>query len=188
MGVYKGGTKVAGGNIPFRDLTKAQYDALSTAEKNNGTIYMTTDEEDANFGLATPTVDGWMSSTDKAIIDAVSSPVAYTPVVTASSGTLTSYTGTVYATIIGRLVVLTFDITITNKGTGTGTLYVTLPSGMVCNYASGGAGREVAVSGTTFACIVYGDGTTFGIYKYDNGTIIATNARVVGSIQFVKKV
>lgn len=56
-------------------LTKAQYDALSTAEQENGTIYITTDEEDANFGLATPTLDGWMSAEDKAKVNELFPPV-----------------------------------------------------------------------------------------------------------------
>ena len=36
---------ISAGGVTIRELTKAQYDALSPADKNNGTIYFVTDEE-----------------------------------------------------------------------------------------------------------------------------------------------
>lgn len=44
-GIEFGGSSGSGSGecVQARDLTQAQYDALSSAEKNNGTIYFITD-------------------------------------------------------------------------------------------------------------------------------------------------
>jgi len=52
-------------------LTKAQYDALTPAQKA-GNTYMTTDEVEAELAVATPTSDGLMSMADKGAMNALS--------------------------------------------------------------------------------------------------------------------
>jgi hypothetical protein len=73
----------------------------------------------------------------------------YTPVVTASTGTITTYTATGAYTKIGRLVNVSVSITITTNGTGAGYLIVSLPTGYAAasSITQMGSGREDAVTG-----------------------------------------
>ena len=53
MALYINGNKTGGGgggNSNMRELTQAEYDALTTEEKNNGTVYYITDGDDGNGG------------------------------------------------------------------------------------------------------------------------------------------
>ena len=53
MALYINGNKTGGGgggNSNMRELTQAEYDALTTEEKNNGTVYYITDGDDSNGG------------------------------------------------------------------------------------------------------------------------------------------
>lgn len=72
----------------------------------------------------------------------------WTPTVSANSGTITSYSATGKYTKIGRLVNLSFSITITNNGTGSSALFVAnLPFTAASATTEGGAGREDASTG-----------------------------------------
>lgn len=73
----------------------------------------------------------------------------YTPVVTANTGTITTYTATGAYTKIGRLVNVSVSITITTNGTGAGYLIVSLPTGYAAasSITQMGSGREDAVTG-----------------------------------------
>lgn len=75
-----------------------------------------------NLGLATIAATG-------AGGDLTTTAVAYTPTVTASSGSFTTITRGACSYIrIGKLVVFTIDVTLTSVGTASGSLQVTLPS------------------------------------------------------------
>jgi hypothetical protein len=108
----------------------------------------------------------------------------WTPTVTASSGTITSYTlvGANY-TKIGRVVHVNFAVTITNAGTGAGSLDVTLPftNGAVI---ANGAGRENALTGFQLQCRVNASSSTMSIQNYANATAIATNAQIRASMTY----
>jgi hypothetical protein len=102
----------------------------------------------------------------------------WTPVVTASSGTITSYTSSGFYTKIGRFMHISGQITITNPGTATnqyivfsGLPYASSPS----FYANIGACRENAVNGYLNQVIVNQGATTGSILKYDNTGNIVTN-------------
>jgi hypothetical protein len=105
---------------------------------------------------------------------------AFNPVVTASSGAITSYTSVGTYTKIGNLVSFHFSVTITNKGTGTAGLKVTLP--FTCVSTSIGSGRENAVTGVM--CQLTAFSTYCNILDYSNATIIATNNIILGSITY----
>lgn len=103
----------------------------------------------------------------------------WTPVVTASSGTITSYTSSGHYTKIGRFVHIVGQITITNPGTATnqyivfsGLPYASSPS----FYAHIGACRENAVDGSLNQVIVNQGATSGSILKYNNTGNIVTNA------------
>ena len=99
----------------------------------------------------------------------------WTPVVTATSGTLTSYTinSAVY-TKTGRLVVATTRFTITNAGTGAGALDVTLPF-TAGTQVSVGAAFESALTGDAGRSWVSSGGTSMFVAKYNNATYCVTN-------------
>lgn len=104
-------------------------------------------------------------------------------VVASVGGTLTSYTATYRLKQIGYLVSLVFDITLTNAGTGSGALRVTLPV-QAASSISGCATETV----TGFACTsVSTTATYFDISKYDGTTIIATGRRIIGSVTYFSK-
>jgi len=108
----------------------------------------------------------------------------FTPTVTASTGTLTSVTvGVCNYTKIGRQVTVNMQITITNAGTGSGTLVATLP---FTNGASvgNGTGRENALTGSQLQVGVSASGTSASILEPDNTTVIATNAAVRATLTY----
>jgi len=81
----------------------------------------------------------------------------YTPVPVSSSGSITSYTSLGRYTKIGNLVSVMFQVLITNTGTASGILKVTLP--FAPNYSSitqqpSGAVRESYASGNMFFCYI----------------------------------
>ena len=108
----------------------------------------------------------------------------WTPVPTASSGTITSYTlGTCNYTKVGRMVTVNFSVTITNAGTASGSLDVPLPftnGGAIAN----GSGRENALTGSQLQARVAAAGTNMNIQNYVNATAIATNAQIRASMTY----
>lgn len=110
----------------------------------------------------------------------------WTPTVTAASGSITSYTltGANY-TRIGRQISVNVVLTITNAGTGAGSLNITLPytNGAI---AACGVGRENALTGFIIQSSLQASSATMALYNYANGTVIATNAVIrVSMVYFV---
>jgi len=108
----------------------------------------------------------------------------YTPTISAGTGSITSYTlTTANYTRIGRQVTANIVLTITNAGTGTGALGITLP------YTNGaaiscGAGRENALTGYILQAYVNAASNLLNVYNYANGTVILTNSQVRVSITY----
>jgi hypothetical protein len=71
----------------------------------------------------------------------------FTPTITSASGTLTSYTGTITYVKTGTSVVLNIDFTITNYGTGSGVINVTLPFTAKSGTNMYGMGQEIVQTG-----------------------------------------
>jgi hypothetical protein len=108
----------------------------------------------------------------------------WTPVPTASSGSITSYTlGTCNYTKVGRLVAINFSVTITNAGTASGSLDVPLPFTNGAAIANG-CGRENALTGSQLQARVAATGTSMNIQTYANATAIATNAQIRASMTY----
>lgn len=106
----------------------------------------------------------------------------WTPVVTASSGTLTSYTATGTYTKVGRLVTASFAITITNAGTGNQAFITGLPFNGAANMGAGTA-REIAVAGIS-GSIYFNSATSLFFVTYNNGNPLVTNYLWVGTIAY----
>lgn len=98
---------------------------------------------------------------------------AWSPTVTAETGTFTSVSGAGRYMSAGKLTIWSLTITITTAGTAAGAVRFGLP---VTAQASGvymGGGRESASTGV--ALTVFGASTTLGsVLRYDNATIIAS--------------
>jgi hypothetical protein len=108
----------------------------------------------------------------------------FTPAITASSGTITSFTlGTCNYTKVGRMVTVNFSVTITNAGTATGSLDVPLPFTNGPANANG-TGRENALTGSQLQARVAASGTDMNIQTYANATAIATNAQIRATMTY----
>lgn len=94
---------------------------------------------------------------------------AWTPTVTAGSGSFTSASGSGRWFQIGKLVFYKVDCTITTVGTGQGCVF-TLPVTAQASAGHLGSAREDATSG--FAGMVkFASTTSASVSKYDNGNI-----------------
>lgn len=106
----------------------------------------------------------------------------FTPTVTSSGGTLTSSTATGRYTKIGNMVSVAVSISITNHGTGTGELRVTLPFTSLGD--STGVGREVQSTGVACVASVYNGSSLLSIVRFDGVTIITTNRTIKATIVY----
>jgi hypothetical protein len=103
---------------------------------------------------------------------------AWSPAITSSSGTITSATINRARYIkLGKTVTANLDLTITNAGSGAGTLLFSLP--VICSASGGGVvcGREFGVAGFLVACQIDPASTVGGIVAYNGTTAIGTGAR-----------
>jgi hypothetical protein len=108
----------------------------------------------------------------------------FTPAITASSGTITSFTlGVCNYTKVGRMVTVNFSVTITNAGTGAGSLNVPLPFTNGPAIANG-TGRENALTGSQLQARVNAAGTDMNVQTYANATAIGTNAQIRASMTY----
>ena len=163
--VYISGSTLAG-QVLIRDETNKRWVNNRLTAGSNVTITNTDGAVTINASSQVGTVTTW------------------TPTVTASSGTITSYTlnGANYVRN-GSVVHVNVDLTITNAGTGSGSLDVTLPfnNGSVI---ANGTGRENALTGYQLQCRVAASSGTMNIQTYSNTTTIATNAEIRVSMTY----
>jgi hypothetical protein len=90
---------------------------------------------------------------------------AFTPVVTAGSGVITTYTASGRYQKIGKTVAFTIEINITTNGSGAASVVASLP--VNANSVSVCAGRENAVTGAMLQGIINTSAVT--IFTYSNG-------------------
>ena len=86
----------------------------------------------------------------------------FTPVVTSSSGTITSYTASGYYTRVGKTITLAFNIQITNIGTASGNVnFSGLPftSKNTGGFVSASWARENDITGNMVPALIKGNGT-----------------------------
>lgn len=107
----------------------------------------------------------------------------YTPTVTAAAGAITSYTlQSAKYTRIGRSVFATVQLTITNAGTGLGSLLITVPYS--ASGAAAGSATETAVVGFGGRTrIANGDNTMYCVF-YNNTSMIVNNYVITASITY----
>jgi hypothetical protein len=109
---------------------------------------------------------------------------SYTPVLTATTGSITSYTVNQAKYVqLGKTVHVHFRITITNNGTGSNALLATLPVNASTTGFSG-VGREDGVSGNMFIGLVKAAVSNVTLFTYNNGYPGATNAQLNFSMTY----
>lgn len=107
---------------------------------------------------------------------------AYTPTVTAFSGSITSYTVTSATYVkIAKTVHFQADIKITNAGTGTVGVYITLPVAAKSGKRNVVYGRENDLTGLALNGIIESGASSVLVQKYDGGNSCVTNYRLVVS-------
>lgn len=107
----------------------------------------------------------------------------YTPVVTPAGGAITSYTATGKYRKVGKLTELYLDITITNNGTGSGALLVSLPALPVDQGFL--AGQEQAISGVSLCARVQNANANASLTNYANANPGGTGARFLISGSYI---
>jgi hypothetical protein len=91
---------------------------------------------------------------------------AYTPTLSASSGTLTSASATGFYLKIGKKVSVQMTITIVTNGTAAAILRASLP--FAANRSFVLAGRENAIAGKMIQALTSAASSTLNIFNYDN--------------------
>ena len=111
----------------------------------------------------------------------------YTPTITAASGTLTSYTTACYYTKVGNLVTLIINFQITDYGTGSGVLALTVPFtpfiGTAGNIYAYGSGQEIVQVGTRLYLDIAGGGLS--ITGIAGAPAAVNNSRFTGSVTYI---
>lgn len=102
---------------------------------------------------------------------------SWTSTITAQTGTITSTTQTARYMRIGKLVIFTILITITDAGTGAGNLYFTLPVDAAYNTAFAGRNNQVVA----LYAFCSASSSQVSVRRYDNTTTIATGRVIVVS-------
>ena len=112
---------------------------------------------------------------------------SFTPTVTAATGTLTTVTATGQYQTIGKMVIALFQITLTNAGTGSGSLNSTLPVNAVTGNVSGryscyGNERDATGKAITGSISVSTDPNRCLFRFYDFTTCIATGNVIIATV------
>jgi hypothetical protein len=178
------------GTLATNDVIRIAFPAATNGASNarlsvdNGTTYK--DIKLSTIRIASEVASRKLSfvydGTDFVPLETEFFPIAYTPVVTAQTGTMTSYSAVGKYVKIGKVVHLTLNILITNVGTGTNALFVTLP--LAATEVATGAVTEVAVNSLTGA-IRIPLGSTGVIVKYDGGALFGTNWRLYSEVTYI---
>ena len=141
---------------------------LSGNASGTGTITIAAPNTNADVTINLP-VDGGALPYQSALI-------SYTPIPTAQTGTISTYTSSGSYVKTGRLVTFSISLTITNRGTGAGILSISLPFPSSQAFAC-------AVDGNSTATLPYASGlsgqSTVGVLSYNDATVIANGAFLV---------
>lgn len=111
---------------------------------------------------------------------------SFTPTVTSQGGSITTYTASGFYQTSGKLVVATYKIVLTNVGTASGTMSVTLPVTAVTLTNGNWVGScfEYNNSGKTGAFYVTSAGTTLTSRDYNFGTWFTSGNQIAGTIVY----
>lgn len=150
---------------------------------------------DLKAPLASPTFTGIVTTAGQVAFPAVHNPSAgantlddyeegsTTPTVTPDSGTINASSCTVTYTKVGRQVMFTAVINITDAGTGAGALNIPMP--FTATSASAFAAREAVAVGFTGSGSIEAASANCRLTRYDNATMIVTGYVIYVSGNYV---
>ena len=164
----------AGGVISFTQAMKLDNSANLTV--NAGNVVIGTSGKGIDFS-ATPG-----TGTSELLADYEEG--TWTPVVTSSIGAITSYTSSGNYTKVGRVVVISGFITITNNGTGLGNGEIAGLPFTVGGQGASGCSRSAAAGGHMVNIQVLTSVTTFTMWKYDNTYPFLTGSELAFSFSY----
>ncbi|MFH1319359.1 MAG: hypothetical protein ABII90_01735 [Bacteroidota bacterium] len=109
----------------------------------------------------------------------------YNPTIASATGTITSYTATGRYIQIGNVIVYSFNIILTDNGTGATSIRVNVPA--TCGgLPAVGSGREYQLAGFAICADLLAGGTYLTLRKAaDDSYPGATNYRINGSIVYM---
>lgn len=107
----------------------------------------------------------------------------FTPTVTSSSGSFTTVSATGIYTLVGRTVLLNGRISITDAGTASGTLSITLPF-TNASYDAVGSGFEYATTGFAAGVRLPAASSSALVLQVDNSSVIATGRQISYAISY----
>jgi hypothetical protein len=163
--------------VSVADLTTGRAISATEVTLTTGNLIIGTSGKGIDFSITAST------GTSELLADYEEG--TWTPVASSTTGAITSYT-VVDATYtkIGRQVTAVASVTITNAGTGAGTLvFAGLPFTNGSQNATG-TGRENGVTGSQLQSRINSSDTSINIVNYANATCIATNAQVRVTIAY----
>lgn len=104
---------------------------------------------------------------------------AYTPSLTVSAGTLTTFTALGRFKTIGKTVFIELELIITNNGTGATGIIAGLPAAAISTSRATLIGTDVGVSGKAITGRLTGSGTTVLVTNYDASYPAVSGSRLV---------
>ena len=108
---------------------------------------------------------------------------AYTPTITAQTGTPTTVSATGRYKQIGKTLLVSLNITVTTIGTAANSMSATLPAGFTSAATSAGAGKDVALNGKVIGGWVNTATTSIiDIRNYDNTTVWVNGVNLIFGI------
>lgn len=127
-----------------------------------------------------------LNKMEQGIFDATEVVGSFTPTVYSDSGTITSHIASGIFTKIGRLVTVHITVSITDAGTGVGSLNVgALPYTALTGRNYIGYGRVDVTTGKMCQGSLLSGGNSVAIKDYSNATVIATNAIISFTVTYV---
>jgi len=184
LGVWTSGVvTVFGGGTATSNSTQGRIDIESLANvfvgnarliSVNGTVdtlIFSTGSDQCHFSGITQVINGGFSdSGTNNFIDALRDWQAYTPTVTAGSGSITTASATGRYLKRGRSVDVQIRVTITTNGTGATSVNATLPiaAANITGINRTLAGREESSTGNMLQGYITPNSTVAQIYNYDN--------------------
>jgi hypothetical protein len=160
------------------------YTAVLTNQGVGQTLALQGASSSAGIGIAFPATQ--TASSDANTLDDYEEGT-WTPTITSSSGTITSYTSTGFYVKIGKQVTVWCNVKVTNVGTGTGSVSISsMPFTVNATDLFGivAFGRESDVTGSIWQGWTTSGGNGFNVLRYDNNGLIGTNYRYVGSVTY----
>ena len=183
------GSGAAGGGLNLyahSHATKPGDVVAGISSGSGGSFRVNTTGIDGGTNLIQVDADGLKFNGDTAAANALDDyeEGTWTPTVTASVGTFTTASATGYYTKVGRKIHVQGEIHITDVGTASGSLYITLPFS-VSAVPTAGSGIEFAAVGFGCAVRIAASDTVMLIRRADWTSAIGNNNRIDYSVEYI---